>query len=187
MFGVSWAAAVWWAPAAFANTVLKVNAAIGHDTGDCQANPCKTIAYAIAQGESVPDLVTIDVRPGTYTDDLALGANDSGLTITGTGNGTNPATSTIIVGVPGAPTILTGAAGNATALTLNHLRIVNPSTDSDLAINAVDSDLALNQVAVNVEGPSEGILDDRSVTITAGRSSFPTARRPTRSSSRPTW
>jgi hypothetical protein len=168
VLGASWAAAVWWAQAALANTVLKVDAASGHDTGNCQASPCKTIAYAIAQGQSVPDLVTINVRPGMYTDDLALGANDSGLTIRGSGNGTNPATSTIIVGVPGAPTILTGAAGNATALTLNRLRIVNPSTDSDLAINALDSDLALNQVAVNVEGPSEGILDDQSVAIKGG-------------------
>ena len=100
-------------------------------------------------------------RPGPRRERQRL--DDHGL-----GNGTNPATSTIIVGVPGAPTILTGAAGNATALTLNRLRIVNPSTDSDLAINALDSDLALNQVAVNVEGPSEGILDDQSVAIKGG-------------------
>src|SRR6266516_4626154 len=84
-----------WASNAAANTVLHVDAARGADTGNCQLTACRTLAYAIDQGRSVPDVVTVQAAAGSYNGDLNLGAGDSGLTITGAGSATNPATSTI--------------------------------------------------------------------------------------------
>jgi PKD domain len=143
-----------WASGASAATTLQVNAATGHDTGNCQSAPCQTIGFAItaSHAASVSSPVTIQVAAGTYTEDLALGSADSGLTITGAGSGASAATNTVITGVSGNPTVKTDSSGAAASLSLSHVRIVNPPSDANAAISSGATDLALTDVAVDVQG-----------------------------------
>jgi PKD repeat protein len=147
------------APSALANTVLHVDAVNGTDAGNCLSSPCKTLSYAILQGIMIPDLITIDAAPGNYTEDLALGSADTGLTIVGAGDGTSPATSTIITGVAGNPAIVTDASGSAGSLTLSSLRIVTPPGMTQDALDAISTDLGLTNVAIDVQGTGNGVVD----------------------------
>jgi hypothetical protein len=145
------------ATGAQANTILHVNGSSGSDTGTCQSSACQTISYAITQGESVPDLVTIDVGPGTYNEDLKLNAADSGLTITGSGSGGDPASATIVNEVGSSPAILTTNTTSATSLALNDVRVVVPSGFNDPAIAGNTTDVSLDNVAIDVIGSALGI------------------------------
>jgi hypothetical protein len=162
-----WACSV---PAASATTILHVNGATGSDAlgNNCQSTPCKTIENAVVQGRLVPDIVTIQVAPGTYDDDLALGAADSGLTITGAGSGGDPASNTVIAGSNPQATIDATTAGSATSLSLSHLRILNPPADTAPAIVSNSTELALSDVAVDVQGNGEGIQTAADATIAGG-------------------
>jgi hypothetical protein len=154
---------------ASANTVLRVDGASGVDTGNCRSSPCKTINYAVAQSESVPDLVTIDVASGNYTESVMLGAADSGLTISGVGSGGDPANSTIITGTGAVATVLTSVAGSASSLALNHLRLVVPPGGTVPAVaGSGGTDLALNDVAVDSAATSVGIVTGGDVDWTGG-------------------
>jgi hypothetical protein len=148
--------------------VLHVDATRGSDTGNCELTACKTLAYAIGQGRAVPDLVTVQAAAGTYSGDLSLGPADSGLTITGSGSGTSAATSTIITGVAGSPTIATATAGTASSLSLSHLRIVNPPTDGNPAIAAGQTDVGASDVAIDVQGPAGAITSAGETSISSG-------------------
>jgi PKD domain len=128
-----------------AATVLEVDGATGVDSGDCQALACKTIGYATEQATLLSTPATITVAPGLYSEDVTLSSAVSGLSIVGSGSGSDPATSTIIEGVAGASTIETG---DAASLTLEHLQVLNPEGDSEDAIEAPEADLALSDVAV---------------------------------------
>jgi hypothetical protein len=156
------------ASTAAANTVLHVDAARGSDTGGCQLAPCRTLSYAISQAEAVPDLVTIQAAAGTYSGDLGLGAADSGLAIIGAGSGTSASTSTIITGVDGNPTIATTSAGTASSLSLSHLRIVNPPSDSSSVIAAGETDLGLSDVAIDVQGTAGAITSSGDTSVSSG-------------------
>ncbi|MFL5821805.1 MAG: beta strand repeat-containing protein [Solirubrobacteraceae bacterium] len=147
------------ASTASASTLLRVDGVHGHDTGNCQAAPCRTIQYAVLQGRPAPDLITIQVAHGTYTQDVALGAADSGLTITGAGSGAGPAKNTIIKGVNGNATFDTTTAGDSTSLSLAHLRIVNPAGDSNAALLAASTSLSLNDVPIVAKGIGAGLVD----------------------------
>lgn len=143
------------APDALANTVLHVDAVHGHDTGNCQAAACQTFGYAITQSHSVNDLVTIDAAAGTYNEDLALHAADSGLTIVGSGSGT-----TIIAGVAGQPTINADIGTDfPSSLSLSHLRILNDSSSTTPSFVGNGTDLTLNDVVLDNRGLSPGIID----------------------------
>ncbi len=147
------------ASAASANTVLHVSATKGHDTGNCQSSPCKTLGYAITQGRAVPDLITIEAGPGRYSEDLALGSADSGLRIVGAGTSTNPATSTILTGVSGNPTLNADSSGASSSLGLTDLRIVNPPGDADPVFVGDETDLELDHVRIDAQGIGPGIID----------------------------
>jgi PKD domain len=143
------------AAAASANTVLLVNAVSGGDVGNCQSSPCKSLGYAVTQGEAVPDLVTIDAAAGTYTGNLNLTTLDSGLTITGVGSGTDPSSSTVVTGVPGSPTF---QLASSSSLRLNHLRIVDPSTDAAYGVQSNLGDVTLSDVPIDVQGTGGAVL-----------------------------
>jgi PKD domain len=159
------------ASSASAATVLRVNAATGSDSGNCQVSSCKTIGYAVAQADLAAQPVTITAAAGIYNEDLTLSSAVSGLTIVGAGSGPDPATSTIIEGVTGANTIETA---DATSLTLEHLQVLNPEGDSEDAIEAPEADLVLNDVRVeqlSASGFADGINagnGSASVTLNGG-------------------
>lgn len=154
------------ASSAWADTVLHVDAVHGSDTGNCQSAPCKTLGYAVTQGRFVPDVITIQAAPGTYTEDLALNSQDSGLTISGAGSGTDPGANTIVMGISGNPTINTSLTD---PLTLEHLRIVTPAGDSSAAISADITNLTLSDVAVDIQGAgAAGIACVGPLTMTGG-------------------
>jgi PKD domain len=156
------------AASAEANTTLRVNAATGSDTGNCQAAPCKTLTYAIAQGRLVPDLITIDASAGTYTEDLSLGAVDSGLTIVGAGSGSDPTTDTVVTGVAGNPGINATTAGDASSLTLEHLRLVTPSGDDEEAIDGGATDVDLDDVVIDAVSPVAAVVDEGDLSVVGG-------------------
>ncbi|HUO70907.1 MAG TPA: PKD domain-containing protein [Solirubrobacteraceae bacterium] len=164
---VAVALAVFAAQAASANTILHVDGATGTDGGGntCQSTPCKTIQNAITQSESFNDLVTIAVSAGTYTEDLSLGALDSGLTITGAGSGANATGNTVITGITGNPTI---NSTTASSLALSHLRIVNPLGDPQPIINSTSTELGLTDVALDGQGTGVGIDAGADMSMTGG-------------------
>src|ERR1700728_2996991 len=106
------------AASAQAATTLHVNGVGGQNSGDCESSPCRTIAYAVSEVPEVSAPVTIDVAAGTYDELVELGSADSGLTIDGVGNGTNPNTDTIIEAPTNEPGIITDVGGTDTSLNL---------------------------------------------------------------------
>ena len=129
-----------------------------------------TIGFGITQSRSVSGPVTIQVAAGNYTEDLALGSADSGLTITGAGSGESAGTNTVITGVSGNPTIDTASNGAAASLSINHVRIRNLPSDASSALSSGATDLTLNDVAVDVQGasPSSAISFGGNTSMTGG-------------------
>jgi hypothetical protein len=143
------------AGSAQAATTLHVNGASGTNTGNCESSPCQTIDYAVTQGESLTPPVTIDVSAGTYAEEVELGSADSGLTIDGAGDGTNPAADTIILAPSGEPGIITEVGGNTSSLTLEHLGITQATGAP--AVYGVDTAVNLTDVGIDVTGPGLGV------------------------------
>lgn len=149
---------------ALANTTLHVSTS-GADTGNCQSSPCHTLAYAVMHGEATNDLVTIDVAAGTYDQTLALSSADSGLTITGVGNGSDPASSTILTYSGGSAPVINASSLNAPgSVTLNNLRLLNPTTDTAPLFVGSTTDLDLNDVAIVSHSTASAILTEDLIT-----------------------
>jgi fibronectin-binding autotransporter adhesin len=142
------------AGSAEAATTLHVNGSTGTNSGTCASSPCKTISYAVTQGESLSAPVTIDVSAGTYPENVVLGSADSGLTIDGAGDGTSPATDTIIA-PPSALGISTDVSGNASSLDLEHLEI--SQANGAPAVYGVNTAVTITDVGIDVTGPGLGL------------------------------
>ncbi|HEY7893090.1 MAG TPA: PKD domain-containing protein [Solirubrobacteraceae bacterium] len=163
-----------WPSSARADTVLHVDVVHGSDSGNCQSAGCKTLGYAIEQAALAGEPATIDAAAGTYSEDLILSSAVNGLTIVGAGSGSDPATSTIISGVSGGG-VNTIEAASATALVLEHLRVIHPAGDNEDAIEAPEADLSLNDVGVEqladsgfADGINAGWAGPASVTVSGG-------------------
>jgi hypothetical protein len=153
---------------ALANTTLHVSTS-GVDTGNCQSSPCHTLAYAVTQGEATNDLVTIDVAAGTYDQTLALSSADSGLTIAGVGNGSDPASSTILTDTTGSAPVLNATPPDApSSVTLDNLRLTAPSTNAAPLFYGSTTELDLNDVAM--VGHSTAPVDVSQDLLTSGGS-----------------
>jgi hypothetical protein len=150
-----------------AATTLHVNGATGTNSGTCVSSPCRTIGYAISQGEALTHPITIDVSAGTYDESVGLNDEDSGLTITGAGSGTDPATGTIIAPSVG-PGIGTTNSTTAASLTLNHLSIDTSAADGDPAITGGDTNLTMTDVDAETQGPTAGVALEGPLTATGG-------------------
>jgi hypothetical protein len=152
-----------------AATTLHVDGATGNDTVSCGSAtaPCKTINYAIALGETLTAPITLDVSAGSYAESLSLSDKDSGLTITGAGNGTDPATDTIIAPSTGLG-IGTTNSTTAASLTLNHLSIDVSAADGDPAIAGNGTDLTMTDVGIEVQGTTAAIATQGPITATGG-------------------
>ncbi len=152
-----------------AATTLHVNGATGADSSTCVSSPCKTIGYAILQGDSLTAPITIDVSAGMYAESLDLSAQNSGLTITGAGNGSDSATGTIIAPSAG-PGILTTNSTTAASLTLNHLSIDTSVVNSTPAIAGGDTDVTMTDVGIEVQGASTAAVATSGPLTAAGGS-----------------
>jgi hypothetical protein len=143
------------AASAQAITVLHVSTT-GTDRESCgsASAPCKTINYAIALGETLTAPITLDVSAGTYAENVVLGSADSGLTIDGAGDGTSPATDTIIA-PPSDPGISTDVSGNASSLDLEHLEI--SQANGAPAVYGVDTAVNMTDVGIDVTGSGLGV------------------------------
>jgi PKD domain len=155
------------AASAQAATTLHVNGVGGQNSGDCASSPCRTIAYAVSEVPEVSAPVTIDVAAGTYDELVELGSADSGLTIDGVGDGTNPNTDTIIEAPSGEPGIITDVGGTDTSLTLENLSLSQPNGAPAVLGDAT----AVDTTDVGIDVTGEGLafdLDGGSVTTSGG-------------------
>lgn len=140
---------------ASANTVLLVNGTTGTDAGanTCRLTPCKTIQYAIVQGRSVADGVTINVAAGAYVENILLTSADSGLRIEGAGNGADPGANTVVTAVSPGPAITTTT---ASALFLSRLRLAN-TIGNPAPVLTGNTDLGLEDVVIDDQGNAGAI------------------------------
>jgi hypothetical protein len=162
---------------AVAFTAVEANAAsaatfyvgpAGKDTNACTepALPCKTVAQAVADSESVAGTATIQLAAGVYEEPIYLARpGDDGLTINGVGAATKiqpPASAT-------EPTVRLDTPGSA--LTLSNLSVVNVSGNKEDGIDS-DSQATLDNVTVEMLNPasSHGIEQEEigSLTMNGG-------------------
>lgn len=139
-----------------AATTLHVDGVSGTNSGNCESSPCMTIAYAVSEVPEVSAPVTIDVAAGTYDEVVDLGSADSGLTIDGAGNGSNPDTDTIIEAPIGNPGIITDVGGTDSSLSLEHLSLSQPNGAPAVLGDAT----ALNTTDVGFDVSGEGSAVD---------------------------
>lgn len=128
-------------------------------SGDClsAANPCKTINEAVIKARLAGGTPTIDVASGNYTEDLSFTEEaDTGLTINGAGSGTSGGT-TITGLVEKKPTIEASILDYG-PLTLNNLRIVNPTGDEEPAVTTAYTPLALKNVAIDMQSSASSAV-----------------------------
>jgi hypothetical protein len=130
-------------------------------SGDCSAaSPCPTIAEAVTASRANTEVDTIEIAPGLYPERVELtDPDDSGITIEGSGSGSDPATSTIIQ--DGGPAtylvlVLGAPSGPETDMTARNLRVVNTTNEergSAVILNAAGS--ALEDVYATVSAPAD--------------------------------
>lgn len=153
---------------ASANTALFVNGATGSDAGGntCQVTPCKTIQYAIVQGRSVFDSVTVNVAAGAYAENLTLTSADGGLRIAGAGSGSNPASATVITGANSGSVLATTT---ASSLGLSRLRLVALPGSSFPVLLGATTDFGLDDVVIDNQGQGPAVVTSAGdVTATGG-------------------
>ena len=92
----------------------------GSDSGNCTANPCKTIGYAIGQSVSGD---TIDIASGTYSEHVLV---DRSLRLQGSG-----AASTIIDGSNSGTVITIGAPSESLMVKVNGLTVHNGKAQTE--------------------------------------------------------
>jgi hypothetical protein len=142
------AAVVLPAPAHAAN--LYLDAAAGSPpTGMCSsaANACQSFSQAIPQERSTPEIDTIHVAPGVYAGAVqAATAADNGLTIVGSGSGSDTAVSTVLFGQV--------KFGGSNQEALRDLRVAIPTGSSVTGIDGMGASVSIANVVVDMQDSS---------------------------------
>jgi hypothetical protein len=128
-------------------------ATTGNNANDClsASTACLTIAGAITKARLAPDVATINIGPGTFTEDVSLNtAADDGTALVGSGSG---AGGTVIQGVAGSQTVLLGAASVGNSLA--HLKVLSASTGTDNGVSVANTS-TLTDVAIDMHTGSTG-------------------------------
>jgi hypothetical protein len=148
-----------------------VNVATGNDGNDCTtpSTPCQTILAAAGKTVDAaggPD--TVFVAPGTYPGGINLDSTDyGGLTITGSGPGTNPVNDTIISqSGAGSGMSIGGPTAAVDGVTIKNLRVtVTPAAPlGDTAISNFGTNTRIQEAALAIEN-----ADSTGYTFNSGR------------------
>lgn len=102
----------------------------GGDATCPQSNPCQTIQQGLdaASNNTPGDSDVVNVAPGTYEDFGWTNASYEHITVLGAGNGTDPATSTIVQPLGPDPILVNMPAG-VPGMQLGNLRVRHPASD----------------------------------------------------------
>jgi hypothetical protein len=126
-----------------------VNGATGSDGNNClsAASACHTIKGAVSLARATGETNTIKLAAGTYAESVILfEPGDTGLTIEGT-----PGAS-VIQAVGSSPAV--AAAEGDERLTLRHLRLVAPPSDTGAGLVFVAGTYEIEDVAVEMQDPA---------------------------------
>lgn len=151
------------APASASGATFFVDAESSGDPACSQAAPCTTINEAVVASRANSEVDTIKIATGLYLEQLKLmDPKDTGLTIEGSGSGSDPATSTVIQaeGASAGDVVVLGApAGAQTRMTVRNLRLIKvPFEDRGTAIIMNAASSTLENVYAMVSGPADDAL-----------------------------
>ena len=129
-------------------------------SGDCSAaSPCPTVNEAVTASRANDEVDTIRIAPGLYPERVELmDPKDSGITLEGSGSGSDPATDTILQDGGDAAylvLVLGSVSGMEANMTARNLRVVNTTSEergSAVILNAADS--VLEDVYATVAAPA---------------------------------
>ena len=147
------------APATASGATFFVDAETSGDPACSESAPCTTINEAVAASRANSEVDTIKIATGLYLENLALtNPKDTGLTIEGSGSGSDPGSNTVIQA--GGDVVRLGApSGPQTGMTMRNLRLRNvPDAGSGDAIIMNAASSTLEDVYALVSAPADAAV-----------------------------
>jgi PKD domain-containing protein len=146
-------------PAGASAASFYVDQASGNDANGCTspADACASIAVGAGHSDSSDGADTLFVAPGTYAGGIALNNPVyNGLTIVGSGSGSNPAVDTIISQAGPADALSIGPGGTVDGVTVQGVRVTVPTAAmaGTIGVAITGTNVSLQRVAIDMQNPS---------------------------------